>query len=234
MLKRFEPVNSRHIALVFTTLALSIVLANQSYATMPNAGVTISNTAYASYRTVDGAYVKDFPSNTVGVTITPLYVIGLSTPPLQEVDVGSKVIWLNELSNNSNAAVDVLFDRLGHQDLSNIKIYLDSNQNGEFDSADLIITDQISLNIGEKVNLWVVADTSASLKDTQQIDLPLRAYAVQDPTTEATATDALISYIPQLIATKTVDKQQFEPIVGQSHDLTYKLEVKNNSAKKSG
>ena len=234
MLKRFEPVNSRHIALVFTTLALSIVLANQSYATMPNAGVTISNTAYASYRTVDGAYVKDFPSNTVGVTITPLYVIGLSTPPLQEVDVSSKVIWLNELSNNSNAAVDVLFDRLGHQDLSNIKIYLDSNQNGEFDSADLIITDQISLNIGEKVNLWVVADTSASLKDKQQIDLPLRAYAVQDPTTEATATDALISYIPQLIATKTVDKQQFEPIVGQSHDLTYKLEVKNNSAKKSG
>jgi uncharacterized repeat protein (TIGR01451 family) len=232
--KRFKSGNSSHIAFVFTTLASSIVLVNQTYAAMPDAGVSISNTAYASYSTLDGGYYKDVPSNTVGVTITPLYVIGLTTPPLQEVDAGSKVIWLNELSNNSNAAVDVLFDRLHHPELSNIKIYLDSNQNGQFDSADLVVTDKISLKISEKVNLWVVADTSASLKDKQQVDLPLRAYAVQDPTAEATAADALISYVPQLIATKTVDKQQFEPSAGQSYDLTYRLEVKNNSAKNSG
>lgn len=180
MSKRFKSGNSSHIAFVFTTLASSIVLVNQT-APMPDAGVSISNTAYASYSTLDGGYYKDVPSNTVGVTITPLYVIGLTTPPLQEVDAGSKVIWLNELSNNSNGMVDVLFDRLHHPELSNIiKIYLDSNQNGQFDSADLVVTDKISLKISEKVNL-AVADTSASLKDKQQVDLPLRAYAVQDP-----------------------------------------------------
>ncbi|WP_228198918.1 MULTISPECIES: SdrD B-like domain-containing protein [Acinetobacter] len=231
---RIEPVNSRHIALVFTTLASSIVLVNESYASMPAAGITISNTAYASYTTPDGGFIKNSPSNTVGVTITPLYVIGLSTPPLQEVDAGSKVIWLNELRNDSNAPVDVLLDRLSHPDLSNVKIYLDSNGNGQFDSSDLVITDKIPLQIGETVNLWVVADTSATLKDKQQVDLPIRAYTVQDTTAEAKATDSLISYIPQLIATKTVDKQKFEPAAGQSYDLTYKLEVKNNSAKNSG
>ena len=234
MLKRFKSVHHSHIAFLSTVLASSIVLVNQSYAAMPNAGVTISNTAYASYATLDGGYIKDFPSNTVGVTITPLYVIGLTTPPRQEVDAGSKVIWLNELSNSSNASVDVLFDKLSHQYLSNIKIYIDTNQNGEFDSADLAVTDKIHLEIGATVNLWVVVDSSVNLKDAQQLDLPIRAYTVQDNTAEATATDSLISFVPQLIANKTVDKAQFDPISGQSYDLKYNLEIKNNSSKTSG
>ncbi|WOE40636.1 MULTISPECIES: SdrD B-like domain-containing protein [Acinetobacter] len=234
MSKRFKLGSSSQVAFLFTTLASSIVLVNQTYAAMPDAGVTIRNTAYASYSTSDGGYFKDVPSNTVGVTITPLYVIGLTTPPLQEVDAGSKVIWLNELSNDSNAPVDVLFDQLGHSDLSNIKIYLDTNRDGKFDSSDQVISGPVHLEIGEKVNLWVVADTLTTLQDNTRVDLPVRAYTVQDNTADAEATDALISFVPQLIATKTVDKQQFEPVPGQSYDLKYNLEIKNNSSRTSG
>lgn len=210
-----------------------MALVNQAYAVAPAAGQHITNTAYASFVQTDGL-IGQSVSNTVQVTIIPKYVISLTSPVRQEVNAGSKVIWLNTLTNHSNTQSDIALNRSSVPELSNIKIYVDSNQNGEFDSSDLLVTDHLTLESGQKVDLWVVADTSITLTDSQQINLPIRAYVVQDPTAIADAINSLISFLPQLTATKSVDRTNFEPQAGQSYDLTYRLNVKNTSIRQSG
>jgi len=206
-----------------------MALVNHAYAVMPAAGQNITNTAYASFVQRDGL-IGQAVSNTVQVTITPQYVISLTSPARQEINAGDKVIWLNTLTNHSNAQAEISIDPTSVAELSNIKIYVDSNQNGEFDRSDLLVTGHLTLESGQKVDLWVVADSSTSLKDSQNVDLPLRAYVIQEPTVVADAVNGLVSFLPQLIATKSVNKSSFEPQAGQSYDLTYTLNIKNTSA----
>lgn len=182
-----------------------MALVNHAYAVMPAAGQNITNTAYASFVQKDGL-IGQAVSNTVQVTINPQYVISLTSPARQEINAGAKVIWLNTLTNHSNTQADISIDKNSVPELSNIKIYVDSNQNGEFDRSDLLVTGHLSLESGQQVDLWVVADSSSSLNDSQQVDLPLRAYVIQDPTAIADAVNGLISFLPQLTATKAVDK----------------------------
>lgn len=210
-----------------------MALVNHAYAVMPAAGQNITNTAYASFVQRDGL-IGQAVSNTVQVTITPQYVISLTSPTRQEINAGDKVIWLNTLTNHSNAQAEISIDPTSVAELSNIKIYVDSNQNGEFDRSDLLVTGHLTLESGQKVDLWVVADSSTSLKDSQNVDLPLRAYVIQEPTVVADAVNGLVSFLPQLIATKSVNKSSFEPQAGQSYDLTYTLNIKNTSARNSG
>lgn len=233
VIKRVQPLQNHKIKLIFSSLATAMALVNHAYAVMPAAGQNITNTAYASFIQTDGQ-IGQSVSNTVQVTITPKYVISLTSPTRLEIDAGARVIWLNTLTNHSNAPADIVIDKSTVPELSNIKIYVDSNQNGEFDRSDLLVTGHLSLQAGQKVDLWVVADSSISLNDSQQVDLPLQAYVVQDPTAIADAVNALISFLPQLTATKSVDKTSFEPQVGQSYDLTYNLSVKNSSTRNSG
>ena len=184
-----------------------MALVNHAYAVMPAAGQNITNTAYASFVQRDGL-IGQAVSNTVQVTITPQYVISLTSPARQEINAGDKVIWLNTLTNHSNAQAEISIDPTSVAELSNIKIYVDSNQNGEFDRSDLLVTGHLTLESGQKVDLWVIADSSSSLNDSQQVDLPLRAYVIQDPTAIADAVNGLISFLPQLTATKAVDKDR--------------------------
>ena len=195
---------------------------------VPAAGVNVTNTAYASYLDSDLKPLKA-QSNTVQVSISVLYAIALSTPPMQEVEAGSKVIWLNTLSNLSNTSASVLISQLSLPGLSNIKVYIDSNQNGEFDASDLLVTGALQLERLQSVNLWVVADTSPALSDQQILTLPITATVVEDNTAQATAKDQLITYLPKVYATKTVDRDSFTPDVNKSFDLTYTLAIQNKS-----
>lgn len=197
-------------------------------AEVPAAGINVTNTAYASYIDSDKKPQKA-QSNTVEVSISVLYAVALSTPPLQEVEVGTKVIWLNTVTNLSNTDAKILITHLNVPGLSNIKIYIDSNQNGEFDSTDLLVTNALSLERLQSVNLWVVADTSASLSDRQMLELPLTATVVEDDSVKATAKDSLITYLPKVYATKRVDRDSFSPDVNKSFDLTYTLSIENKS-----
>jgi hypothetical protein len=71
-----------------------------------------------------------------------LYAITLTTPPVLDVEPSVRVIWANTLSNNSNAPVNVQLEALTINELNNIKIYIDSNKDGQFDTNDQQLTTQ--------------------------------------------------------------------------------------------
>jgi hypothetical protein len=181
-----------HTTFVLSTLAASIFLVQHSFAapSAPQVGVTISNTATATYLSSTGKSEKSI-SNTVQVTVMALYAISLSTPPIQEIEVGSQVVWSNTLTNLSNSQAQINISHLNLTGLSNIKVYIDTNKNGQFDASDLLLTGSITLNPQQSVNLWVVADTSATLQDKQQLNLPITATVVEDSSITSSATDAL-------------------------------------------
>lgn len=215
---------------LLSTLTASILLTEQGYADthLPKIGTSITNTAFATYSTPNGVQ-QNSKSNTVNVTVSALYAITLTTPPIQDIEVGTRVVWLNVLSNNGNTTANIEIEKLQLNGLSNIKVYLDSNQNGQFDASDLVVDKAITLEAGEHANLWVVANTANDLQDKQQIDLPIRAHVVEEPTVTATATDSLLTYLPQLYATKTVDQESFDPAVSKNFDLKYTLALENKN-----
>jgi hypothetical protein len=152
-----------------------------------------------------------------------LYAITLTTPPVLDVEPNVRVIWANTLSNNSNAPVNVQLEALTINELNNIKIYIDSNKDGQFDTNDQQLTKSVPLQIGQSVNLWVVATTSSNLKEGQQFNLPIKATVVEDTNAIATAIDSAISYGAKLVATKEVQQKTFEPSASANYDLNYTL-----------
>ena len=214
---------------LLSALATSIVLAQQGYAAalvIPEAGVDITNTAYAVY--LDPLKQKvTTQSNTVQVNVAALYSIAFTTPTIQKVEVGSRVIWLNTLTNTSNTRAKVQIDQLSLSGLNNIQIYIDSNKNGQFDSSDQLLTDSIQLERLQSVDLWVVATTDNTVPSRQQLDLPIKAYVVENPTTTASVTDSLVAYLPNIVIRKSVDQETFTPGVSKNYDLKYTLSVEN-------
>ena len=121
---------------MFSTLTIAILSAQYGHAAnMPEVGSTIQNIAYATYIAPNGVQQQSV-SNAVEVSVSALYAIALTSPPVQDIEPSVRVIWANTLSNNSNASVNVQLEAVTINELSNIKIYIDSNKNGQFDAND--------------------------------------------------------------------------------------------------
>lgn len=111
---------------MLSTLTVSILSAQYGYAAnMPEVGSSIQNIAYATYVAPDGKSQQSV-SNAVEISVSALYAIALTSPPTQEIEPNTRVIWANTLVNNSNAPVNVQLEALTIKELSNIKIYIDS------------------------------------------------------------------------------------------------------------
>ncbi|RYY80955.1 MAG: DUF11 domain-containing protein [Moraxellaceae bacterium] len=207
-------------------------MAQQAYAiapVIPVAGVAIKNTAYATYISPEGK-TRNTESNTVQVEVAALYAISLTQPATQEIEAGARVVWLNTLTNTSNTQASINIEKLAASGLSNIKIYIDKNKNGQFDAQDEILSGSIVLDRLQSVNLWVVATAATNLQDQQQLNLPIKAVVVEDSNVTATATDSLMAYLPQLYASKSVDVENFTPGSGKSYELNYTLTLENKGS----
>ncbi|CAB1220240.1 hypothetical protein SFB21_2574 [Acinetobacter bouvetii] len=219
------------MSFMLSTLTISILSAQYGHAAnVPEVGHAIKNIAYATYIAPDGKSEQSV-SNTVEVNISALYAITLTTPPVLDVEPSTKVIWANTLSNNSNAPVNVLLETLAINELSNVKIYIDTNKDGQFDTNDQQVTTSVPLQIGQSVNLWIVATTNSNLTEGQQFNLPIKASVVEDMNAIATATDSAISYDTKLVATKEVQQKTFEPSASANYDLNYTLNISNQGIK---
>ncbi|WP_374974053.1 SdrD B-like domain-containing protein [Acinetobacter venetianus] len=221
----------QNMSFMLSTLTISILSAQYGHAAnIPEVGSTIQNVAYATFTAANGKEQQSV-SNTVEVSVSALYAITLTTPPVLDVEPSVKVIWANTLSNNSNAPVNVQLEALTINQLNNIKIYIDSNKDGQFDTNDPQLTTNVPLQIGQSVNLWVVATTSSDLTEGQQFNLPIKATVLEDSNVTATATDSAISYGAKLIATKEVQQKTFEPSAAANYDLNYTLNIANQGKK---
>ena len=231
MLQQKQSNAFHNMTFMLSTLTVSILSAQYGYAAnMPEVGSSIQNIAYATYVAPDGKSQQSV-SNTVEINVSALYAIALTTPPVQEIEPSTRVIWANTLVNNSNAPVNVQLEALTINELSNVKIYVDTNKNGQFDTDDQQLTTNVALAVGQSIHLWVVATASATLTESQQLNLPLKATLVEDNSVIATATDSAISYGPQLVATKEVVQKTFEPSANASYDLNYTLAITNQGKK---
>lgn len=218
-------------ALSCSAFASALLLSQQGYAAMPLSGQTIQNIAYASYEVSDSAHGQSLlttQSNPVNVVVNEYYGLELTPSPLQQVEAGSKVIWLNKLTNTSN--VDAWFDftTKNNVDLSNVKIYLDANQDGIFDVSDTLVTDGLLLKPNESIYLWVIADTSSQTADQTVIDLPLTTIMREKPEIQETVTDPVQVIQPKLKIDKKVDETSL--IANQQAQLVhYTLNISNTA-----
>ena len=215
--------------LSLSAFASALFFAQQSYAVMPSAGQMIQNIAYASYELSDvngGKLLKTTQSNAVNIEIAKFY--GLQVYPDQPklVEAGSKVIWLNQVTNTSNTEAWFDFKTNDIKNLSNIKIYLDHNQDGVFDVSDVLLDQGISLQLNQTIHLWVVADTSAETADQSNLELPLTAQIRQEPQQQKTVTDPVQVFQPKLKIEKAVD-QQLITTNNQVQTLNYTFSVTN-------
>ncbi|MGA6137080.1 SdrD B-like domain-containing protein [Acinetobacter dispersus] len=221
----------QNMSFMLSTLTISILSAQYSHAAnIPEVGSTIQNVAYATFTAANGKEQQSV-SNTVEVNVSALYAITLTTPPVLDTEPNVRVIWANTLSNNSNAPVNVQLDAVTINELNNIKIYIDTNKDSQFDTTDQQVMQPVSLKVGQSVNLWVVATTNSNLTEGQQFNLPIKATVIEDTNATANAIDSAISYGAKLVATKEVQQKTFEPSASANYDLNYTLNISNQGKK---
>lgn len=216
---------------LLSSLTAAILTAHQAQAQtrLPATNTIIKNTAYVTFNDVDGSQ-QTIQSNTVSVDINALYVINLSPTVSQKVEAGSRVIWSTSLTNNSNAPVNVSFESLNQTGLSNIKVYVDSNQNGEFDSDDRLADKDLALSANQQVVLWVVGTANATLSNNQQLSFPLRATIAEDSTVTAQTELAMQVVAPNLVLRQSLDRTNIDPNSTKNFDITYNLEMSNTGS----
>lgn len=219
-------------ALSCSAFASALLLAQQSYAVMPNEGQMIQNIAYASYEVMSESngqlQLHTTKSNAVNVTVSEYYGLQLLPDTLKQVEAGSKVVWLNQLTNTSNTKAQVDFKTLIAHDLSNIKVYQDANQDGVFDITDTLIEDGLSLASNETTYLWVVADTSSQIADDITIELPITAYIREQPDVQDTVQDPVNIIQPKIKIDKQVDQKLLDASQ-QAQSVIYTLKVSNTA-----
>lgn len=218
-------------ALSCSAFASALLFAQQSTAAMPMAGETIQNIAYASYEISDanGAqHLQTTQSNPVNVMVREHYALDLLPDTVKQVEAGSKVIWLNELNNLSNTPAWIDFVTDPNVGLSNIKIYLDANQDGIFDSTDTLVQNGLQLDPNQAVYLWVVADTSHQLADQSEIGVPITAFIREQPEIRDQVEDRVQVIQPKLKIEKAVDQAVLQD-TRQSQILNYTLTVSNTA-----
>lgn len=216
---------------LLSTLTASILASHYSYAMAPEVDTKINNTASATYNNFDHK-PQSTSSNTVDINIAALYAVNLTSAPLETVEIGKQVVWSNELTNNSNAPVHIKINPSEINGLNNVKVYLDTNQNGEFDNNDQIIDQTILLQPGQKVGIWVVATTALDLTDNQQLNLPISAYIIESPDSSinAQATNLVRVVIPKksvLFVKKSASVSSAE--IGDFADYTITVANRSNN-----
>lgn len=216
---------------LLNALAASMLMTQSVHAlstAAPDAGRQITNTATASYL-FDGSLLTQ-PSNTVAVDVSALYAISLTSAAQQAVEAGDVATWLNQLQNLSNAVANIQLSALAPNGLGAVRIYLDNNQNGLIDADDrlLDLTQAITLQRNQSIQLIVQATTSNTLNGGEQIGLPLSATVNEDPALPAAkAVDPLIIVAPELVAIKTVDREVIDPTTDKNLKLSYILSVES-------
>ena len=226
-----KAMNKKVETLSLSALASALFFAQQSHAVMPVAGQIIQNIAYASYQVSDlngGQLLQTTQSNAVNVEIAKFYGFELFPDQLQQVEAGSKVIWLNQLTNTSNTNAWFDFKLTQTNYLSNFKIYLDANQDGVFDISDTLIENGLQLQPNQTVHVWVVADTSLQTPDQTKLELPLVAQIREEPQLQKTVKDPVQIIEPKLKIEKQVDQSVLNASQ-QAQTLNYSLIISNTA-----
>jgi len=126
--------------LLFRYLFLLFVLVSFAIALTP-AGISISNTAKIEYEDEKGFKYKDI-SNTVTITVMQVYGISIEPDYQSITSFPNKEIYIPYILKNTGNGKDRYILQVKNLlnddgDISNIKIYIDKNENGVLDAGEI-------------------------------------------------------------------------------------------------
>nr|MDT0250196.1 hypothetical protein [Endozoicomonas sp.] len=205
------------------------------------AGYEIKNKATVTYQDSLGNEYTAL-SNEAVVTVAEVYSALLEHDQTIASAPGQTVYFSHQLTNNGNT--DDRFTlwagkspSASANDLSDVKIYLDINGDGQPSSGEPEIfgSEEVPVASGKSVSLIVAASVSASIS-SDTLSLALIATAAGRPASSATA-DGLLENIDTITITDgavlQVSKQVIRHTPGSSTidgEVTYRLQIKNNGA----
>lgn len=212
------------IALV--TGGVTFFASSQIYAEAPPAGSNISNIATASYVDGNGAS-KTTTSNEVKTTVLQVSSFTLEADRQQTVNPNGQVQLSHTLSNTGNGS-DTYTLTLAQLttddfDLNNVRIYLDSNNDGVPDNNTNLVGQTVSLAAGESTGLIVVSTAPITATDGQRAQYVLTATSGFDSTDTDSDTDTVtIVSGPVLQVQKSANVVQAADGQEIEYTITYK------------
>lgn len=213
-------------------LAASIALAAGGVALMPTAqaaapaaGSNISNIATASYTDGNGAS-KTVTSNEVKTTVLQVSSFTLVADRNATINPNGTATLSHTLTNTGNGTdtftLNVSQLTNDNFDLTNVHIYLDSNQDGVPDNnTDL---SSVTLTAGQSVGIVVVSTVPVTQTDGQKAQYTLNATAGFDTTVKGANTDTITVSAG---ASMQIQKSASVASVAPNGDITYTLTYKN-------
>nr|WP_313014002.1 hypothetical protein [Moraxella sp. CTOTU48841] len=210
-------------------LAASIALAAGGAALMPTAqaaaptaGSDISNIATASYTDGNGAS-KTVTSNEIKTTVLQVSSFTLVADRNATINPNGTATLSHTLTNTGNGTDTFTLNvsQLGGDnfDLTNVHIYLDSNQDGVPDNNTDLST--VTLNAGQSVGIIVVSTVPVTQTDGQKAQYTLNATAGFDTTVKGSNTDTVtVTAGAALSLIKSAS-------VASNGDITYTLTYRN-------
>ncbi|MDV2860455.1 hypothetical protein R0I52_07000 [Psychrobacter sp. CAM01] len=195
--------NPRYQTGALTTLAASMLLmqANIAHAENGKGVIDIDNIASVNYVVAAGSPQSGTSNNVKVKTFTlPQYAISLTQPPMQTVERGDTIEWVNVLSNNGTYDEIVTLSYDYPSSSSNFKVYQDLNKNGRIDDNESALRNpnQIKIGQGESIQLIIQALAAADAADGDTADIKLGAVVANDESVIASATDSLVIVEPNI------------------------------------
>lgn len=216
-----------------TKLAASIALVaggsafvTAAQAAAPAAGTQISNIAAATYTDANGTS-KSVTSNEVKTTVLQVSSFTLVDDRTTTANPNGQVTLSHTLTNTGNGTdtytIAVANITSGDDfDLSNLRIYIDANQDGVADNNTPITS--VTLNAGESVGLVVVSTVPVSATSGQSAQYTLTATSTYDNSDVEVDTDTVNV---TNAAVMQIQKAASVSSVSDNGEITYTLTYRN-------
>ncbi len=201
---------------------------------LTKAGNIISNTAVCSYEDQNGLPLKVY-SNTIQVEVLPVFGIDI-TPDNQLLDgIPTENIEIPFILQNVGNTKDKYIlnpKNLGgdSDDLQNLKLIIDTNQNGSFDVGEPEYNNVLppEVNAGETLNLLVTGKIPESAQ-TGHIAVELDGYSKNDSTKKDLNNKATINITTD--GTLKLNKSINNPNPKPSEEVKFNIDFKNLGTK---
>ena len=223
-MQKFLP-RLNQLAASIALVAGGAALMPTAQAAAPTAGSNISNIATASYTDGNGAS-KTVTSNEVKTTVLQVSSFTLVADRNATINPNGTATLSHTLTNTGNGTDTFTLNvsQLSSDDfnLTNVHIYLDSNQDGVPDNNTDITS--VTLTANQSVGIIVVSTVPVTQPDGKKAQYTLNAAAGFDPTVTGFNTDTVTVSAG---ASMQIQKSASVASVAPNGDITYTLTYKN-------
>lgn len=219
--------NGKFFVLLAALFALNC--AAPAVSAMTLAGTAIDNRASVSYFDTDSGLNSMLQSNTVTVIVQPLEALTLTANQNIESPTGAPVYFSHRLSNTGNTPssyrLEVINSTDDDYDLSNLKLFRDTNGNGIADAGEpeIGVGQTLALGVGESLNLVASGVVPVGTAPDKVAHIRIQAATVLQNVAAFNDDRVVVSGTLSLKINKAVSRQNAAP----GEQVTYTLTALN-------